>query len=50
MSAIVGGEGELAQGKALNARLEIAFQPDGGLEELLEIWPTLKKRVLSISE
>jgi hypothetical protein len=50
VSAIVGREGELVPGKALNARLEIAFQPDGGLEELVALWPTLKKRVLLIAE
>ena len=50
VSAIVGEEGEIAFGKALNARLEIAFQKDGGLEELLAIWPTLKKRVVAVPE
>jgi hypothetical protein len=34
------------RGKAFNAGVDIAFQPDGGLEELLTVWPTLSKRVI----
>lgn len=45
---IVGEEGEMVPGKAFNARLEIAFQKDGGLEALIVLWPSLNKRVVLV--
>ena len=46
--AIVGGVGELVEGKALNAGSEIRFEPRGGLEQLLAVWPALSKRVIPL--
>jgi hypothetical protein len=38
------------QGKAFNVGHEIAFEPGGGLEPLLEAWPKLKKRVILLPD
>lgn len=37
--------GCLKQGKAFNTRDEIRFEPRGGLEKLLRVWPQLAKSV-----
>lgn len=42
---IVGAVGELIPGKAFNAGTEIRFEPGGGLEQLLAIWPQLTKTI-----
>jgi hypothetical protein len=42
---LVGGVGQLVPGKALNVGSEIRFEPGGGLEQLLAVWPDLTKTV-----
>jgi hypothetical protein len=42
---IVGDEGELSE-KAFNAGGVICFEVGGGLEELCEVWASLRKRVI----
>jgi hypothetical protein len=44
-NAIIGDVGELILGKAFHAGTEIRFDPDGGLEELLAVWPQLTKTI-----
>jgi hypothetical protein len=44
-SAIIGDLGKILPGKALHAGTEIRFDPDGGLEELLAVWPQLTKTI-----
>jgi hypothetical protein len=47
---IVGAIGELAEGKAFHAGSEIRFEPGGGLEQLLDAWPGLTKRVTYLQD
>ena len=47
---IIAPEGQLINGMALDVRVEIAFQPDGGLERLRAIWAGLKKQVIAVEE
>jgi hypothetical protein len=42
---IVGGVGELIAGKAFHAGTEVRFEPGGGLEALVAVWPQLTKTI-----
>jgi hypothetical protein len=42
---IVGDFGKLVRGRAFHAGTEVRFDPGGGLEELLAVWPQLTKTI-----
>ncbi len=44
----IGGSGLLEDGKALNAVCEVRFEVSFGLEQLLDAWESLEKRVIFI--